>query len=72
MLETQRLILREMTEADAADLLALGQNPNVTPKRMAASSPSTCSQCEGRARQRAAQNAVAAPMCMLTAVFLPA
>jgi ribosomal-protein-alanine N-acetyltransferase len=30
MLETQRLILREMTEADAADLFALAQNPNVT------------------------------------------
>jgi ribosomal-protein-alanine N-acetyltransferase len=30
MLETPRLILREMTEADAADLFALNQNPNVT------------------------------------------
>lgn len=30
MLETQRLILREMTEADAGNLFALSQNPNVT------------------------------------------
>jgi RimJ/RimL family protein N-acetyltransferase len=30
MLETTRLILREMTEADAANLFALNQNPNVT------------------------------------------
>jgi ribosomal-protein-alanine N-acetyltransferase len=30
MLETRRLILREMTEADDEHLLALGRNPNVT------------------------------------------
>jgi RimJ/RimL family protein N-acetyltransferase len=30
MLETRRLTLREMTEADAENLLALNQNPNVT------------------------------------------
>ena len=30
ILETKRLVLREMTEADAGGLLALNQNPNVT------------------------------------------
>lgn len=30
MLETRRLLLREMTEADAGHLLELSQNPNVT------------------------------------------
>lgn len=30
MLETSRLLLREMTEDDADNLLVLGQNPNVT------------------------------------------
>ena len=30
MLETRRLLLREMTEADAGHLFALNQNPNVT------------------------------------------
>jgi ribosomal-protein-alanine N-acetyltransferase len=30
MLETRRLLLREMTEADADHLFALSQNPNVT------------------------------------------
>lgn len=30
MLETRRLLLREMTEADAENLFALNQNPNVT------------------------------------------
>ena len=30
MLQTERLLLREMTEADAGQLVRLGQNPNVT------------------------------------------
>ncbi len=30
LLQTERLLLREMTEADAEHLVRLGQNPNVT------------------------------------------
>lgn len=52
MLETRRLILREMTEADAENLLALNQNPNVTRYIVGEPPLTTCEQALAVLRER--------------------